>query len=165
MDIQAIAGAVKEFASEGTQFMYLAALLSGMWLGLSAAVKLAKKGLDRGDQSSLSWSAILGRLLVASLLVTMADKMQMIIATNGEAAAMQSVMSYARGASSGADNPVMQAIWAACATFCVFMGTVGFFRGLYKFDKACQGGHDSGDAFWSGLWHCIGGALAVAIFR
>ena len=166
MDLQAIANAVKTFAQEGSTFMYLAALAAGIFLGLSAVVKIAKKGMDRGDQASLSWSGIAVRLLISSCLVTMASKMEMIMSTNGQTQALQSALSYAKGASVGTQgDPVLEAIWAACATFLVFLGTVAFMRGLFKFDKASQGAQDSGDAFWAGLWHCIGGALLVSIFR
>lgn len=166
MDLQAISDVVKSFSQEGTTFLYLLAMTAGIALGLSAVVKIAKKGMDRGDQASLSWAGIAVRLLISSCLVTMASKMQMIISTNGEVQAMQSALSYAKGTGAGTQaDPVMQAIWAACSTFLVFLGTLAFMRGLFKFDKASQGAQDSGDAFWAGLWHCIGGALTVSLFR
>ena len=165
MDLSAIADAVKSFAQEGTTFIYLAAMTAGIVLGLSAILKIAKKGMDRGDQASLSWAGIAVRLVISSCLVTMASKLRMIISTNGETQALQSVMGYARGAANTQADPVMQAIWAACSTFLVFMGTLAFMRGLLKLDKASQGAQDSGDAFWAGLWHIIGGAVTVSLFR
>lgn len=164
MDLSAIANAVKSFSQQGTSFLYVAALLAGIWLCLSAVWKIASKGMDRGNDASLSMGAIFGRLLTGSCLVTMGQKMRAVIETSGGASEMRSVLSYSHGASGIESNPALQLVWAACSTFLVFLGTLGFFRGLLKFDRACQGAQDSGDAVWAGLWHCVGGALTVAIF-
>ena len=165
MDVQAISDAVRSFSQEGARFAYLAALVAGLWLSLSGLMKLVKKGMDRADDPGHSWAAVLGRMLIGSCLVTMASKLEMVIATNGDMSQMRSVLSYTAGTAGASGNATMQAIWAAITTFCVFMGTVGFMRGLLKFDRACQGANDSGDAFWSGTWHCIGGAIAIVLFR
>ncbi len=164
MDLQAIAGWVKTFSKEGVEFAYFAALLVGVWMSISALLKMASRGMDRGSDASLSMTAIIGRLLIGSCLVTMAQKMNSVLSTLGDGQSLRSVMSYTQNSVGIESNPVTQAMWAACTAFLVFFGTVMFMRGFLKFDKACQGSHDSGDLFWAGLWHVIGGALLVATF-
>lgn len=164
LDLSAIADALKSFAQEGTSFIYLAAMCAGIVLGLMGIVDVAKKGKASGYGQEKSWGAIGFRMVVASCMVTLANKLEMIIATNGDSQGIKTALAYAQGTAGGGGGGTLSFMWAAISAWVVFMGTIGFFRGFLLFDKASQGGQDSGDNTWRGLWHVIGGALCVNIF-
>lgn len=164
MNFGDIANSLKAFAEEGTSFIYWAAVIAGIWLTMSAVMALVKKGQvqSMGGDAKLSFGAIGSRLVIASVLVTLAKMLERVIGTNGSVDGARQALAYAQG--SAGDSPVIQAIWAAIGAWCVFIATIGFFRGWLLFDKASQGHHDSGDAFWRGLWHVVGGAVVIQIF-
>jgi hypothetical protein len=163
IDLQQITENLKSFASEGTGFIYLLALSLGFVLGLMALSDLVAKGKGSGYSQEKGWGAICFRLLIASCLVTLAGKLDMIIATNGDTGAAKQALAYAQGTTNGGGAP-LAIIWGAISTWVVFLGTAAFMRGFLLFDKASQGGQDSGDNAWRGIWHVIGGALCVNIF-
>lgn len=164
IDLHALSDALKSFAQEGTTFIYLAAMFTGLALGIMGLHDIVQKGKTSGSYSQeKSWGGILGRLLFASCLVTLASKLDLIVSTNGSTDAIRQALAYAQGtASSGAGT--LGFVWAAISAWVVFLGTAGFMRGFLLFDKASQGQQDSGDAFWRGLWHVIGGAICVNVF-
>lgn len=166
IDLQAITKSVTEFAQEGTDFIYFAALVAGCVLAFMSLMDLVKKGQTSAGMATppKSWGSILGRLVIASCLVTLATKLDMVIATNGSTEGIRTALAYAKGTTASAGNNTLQLIWAAISAWAVFMGMVGFMRAFLLFDKASQGGHDSGDAMWRGFWHLIGGALVINIF-
>lgn len=167
VDLQALTDTLKTFAQEGTDFIYVAALVAGIALSLFALKDLIAKGqgqYDKGGQAK-SWGAISLRLVLGSCLVTLASKLDLIIATNGNTEPLRQALAYAQGsATGGGGSTTLTLIWAAVSTWVVFLGTAGFMRGFLLFDKASQGGQDSGDTFWRGLWHVIGGAICVNVF-
>lgn len=164
IDLQPFFDALKQFASEGTTFIYLLALCLGFVFGLMALIDMVAKGKGSGYGQEKSWSSILFRLLIASCLVTLASKLDMILATNGDMTGAKQALAYAQGSAAGGSAGALSFVWAAISTWVVFMGTAGFMRGLLLFDKASQGGQDSGDTTWRGVWHVIGGALCVNLF-
>lgn len=165
INLQAIADALRTFAQEGTGFIYLAAMLTGIVLafgGLNDLVKKGKAGAYASNEKSMG--SIAGRLLLSSCLVTLASKLDLIVATNGSTEPIKQALAYAQGTASGGGSGGLSFIWAAISAWVVFLGTAGFMRGFLLFDKASQGGQDSGDAFWRGLWHVVGGAICVNVF-
>jgi hypothetical protein len=165
IDITTLTNSIKSFAQEGTAFIYVAAMTTGVVFGLMALIDVAKKGDSGGGYGqSKSWGSIIGRLIFASCLVTLGRKLEMIIATNGSTEAIRTALSYASGTTGAAGSSTLAIVWAAISAWAVFMGMIGFMRAFLLFDKASQGGQDSGDTFWRGLWHLVGGALCVNIF-
>jgi hypothetical protein len=165
IDLQAIADTLKLFAQEGTGFIYVVAMLSGIVLAIMALNDLVKKGKTGGyGGNEKGFGAIGFRLLMSSCLVTLANKLDMIISTNGSTEPIKQALAYAQGTAGGAGGGGLTFVWAAISAWVVFLGTVGFFRGFLLFDEASQGGQNSGDAFWRGLWHVIGGAICVNVF-
>lgn len=164
LDLQAISDTLKTFAQEGTSFIYVAAMTAGVVLGLSAIVGVINKGKRGHSGQDKSWMAIAGRLLIASCLVTLGQKLQVIIETNGSVEPIKQALAYAQGSAGGGDGGALSFIWAVVSAWVVFLGTAGFMRGFLLLDKASQGGQDSGDLMWRGLWHIVGGALCVNIF-
>ena len=162
IDLQAISETLKTFAQEGTSFIYVAALATGMILGLTGLMDIVKKGKAGGHGQEKSWGAIAGRLVIASCLVTLAQKLDLIIATNGSSEPIKQALAYAQGTAGGGGT--LSLVWAVISTWVVFLGTAGFMRGFLLLDKASQGGQDSGDNLWRALWHIVGGALCVNIF-
>lgn len=163
IDLQAIADNLKGFAQEGTSFIYILAMATGVVLGLIALMDIVKKGKGGYGQDK-SWGAICGRLLIASCLVTLAQKLEVIVATNGSTEPIRQALDYVQGTSGGGANGPLTFIWAVISAWLVFMGTAGFMRGFLLLDKASQGGQDSGDNMWRALWHIVGGALCINIF-
>lgn len=166
LDLQAISNTLKTFAQEGTDFVFLASMVLGVVLVFMGLVDFVKKGKGGagGYGQEKGWGAIAGRVMAGSCLITLAQKLEMIIATNGNTEPMKQALAYVQQTSSGGGGGTLSFVWAAISAWVIFMGTVGFMRGFLLFNKASQGGQDSGDAFWRGLWHVIGGALAVNIF-
>lgn len=163
-NMQAFFSGLQTFAQDGTKLVYIAALAIGILLGLMAALDIVGKGREGSYGSEKGWGAIGFRLLAASCLVTLAQKMDMVSATNGDVSGMRDVLAYARGATTGNGSAIAAIVWPAISTWVVLLGTAGFMRGFLLFDKASQGGQDSGDTAWRGLWHVVGGALAVNLF-
>ncbi|WP_371436283.1 hypothetical protein [Polaromonas sp.] len=165
INLQAFFGNLQSFAAEGTTFVYLLALCLGMVFGLMAIMDLIAKGKSGGGYGQeKGWGAIIFRLLIASCFVTLASKLDMIISTNGDSTPIKQALAYAQGTAGGGGAGALAFVWAAISTWVVFLGTAGFMRGFLLFDKASQGGQDSGDNAWRGLWHVIGGALCVNVF-
>jgi hypothetical protein len=165
IDIQSITDGLKSFAQDGTGFIYFVSMVTGVVLGFYALLAIAKKGHPSSSGSDKSWGAIGGRMMLASCLITLAQKLEEIVATNGSTEPLRNALAYATGTmTGGGGNSTLSLVWTAISAWVVFLGTAGFMRGFLLFDKASQGGHDSGDSFWRGLWHVIGGALCVNIF-
>ena len=164
IDLQAISETLKTFAQEGTSFIYIMALTAGMILGLTGLMDIVKKGKAGGYGQEKGWGAIAGRLVIASCLVTLAQKLDLIIATNGSVEPIKQALAYAQGSAGGGGGGPLSIVWAVISTWIVFLGTAGFMRGFLLLDKASQGGQDSGDNLWRALWHIVGGALCINIF-
>lgn len=160
MDAQQIANTVATFAKNGTTFMYVLALAVGILLVLLALKNIVLKGSDR-TPLEISWGGIAFRLLIGGLLVTMGWTLQQVFGSVGEASEVRSALAYVQNSS---NDQVSQAIWAAIRAWCVFLGTVGFFRGFLILDRATQGGRESGDDVWRAFWHILGGAITIQVF-
>lgn len=150
------------FAHDGGLFVYMIALVVGIWFIASGVFWVVQKGKHGGSHDEKSWGTILMRFFWASCLITLGNLMDLFQSTNGNVDGARQVLAYM--ASQSKNSAQFGAIYQALSIWCVFIGTIGFFRGFILFDKASQGGHDSGDAFWRGLWHVVFGALAVQIF-
>lgn len=164
IDLQAISDTLKTFAQDGTGFIYVAALGVGVVLGLMGLIDIVNKGKKASYVQEKGWGAISMRLVIASCLITLAQKLDMIIATNGDSEPIKQALAYAQGSAGGGASGPLAFIWAVISAWMVFLGTAGFMRGFLLLDKASQGGQDSGDNVWRALWHIVGGALCVNIF-
>lgn len=162
-ELQPFFDSLKQFASEATTLIYVLAMAVGLTLALKALLDLVAKGKGSGYGQDKSLGAIVFRLVIASCLVTLASKLDMILSTNGDMTGARQALAYAQGSTQGANGP-LSFVWAAISMWCVFMGTAGFMRGFLLLDKASQGGQDSGDTTWRGIWHVIGGALTINLF-
>lgn len=162
-DAGAFFGALKTFASEGTDFIYAISMVVGLILGLMGIMDIIKKGASGSHGQEKSWGGIAGRLIAASCLITLANKLDMIVSTNGSVEPVKQALAYAQGGVGGGGGP-LSFVWAALSMWVVFIGTAGFMKGFVLFDKASQGGHESGDKVWAAVWHIIGGALAINLF-
>lgn len=166
MDLSAIASFVTQFSQEGTSFIYYLALAIGIVITFQAVLAIVRKGHSNPGAfgGERSWGSIVMQLAIGSCLATLAQKLDLIIATNGDASSVRAALYYAQGSSGGAAGGPLAFIWAAIASFCVLMGTAGFARGFLLWNKASLGTQESGDLFWRGIWHVIGGAITINIF-
>jgi len=162
VDYLAIAHSIATFSMGGISFMYVLAVAFGVGFILSAIVKLIKKGMPRSGEEA-SNGEIAGQFIIGALLTVMGWTMGLVTGyTGSEAAAVQSALSYVRDGHQGGE--VVDAVWRAIILWCVFLGTIAFFRGFLLLNKATQGGREAGDDAWRAFWHIIGGALTVQIF-
>lgn len=150
------------FAQAGVPFVYVVAVVLATWFVFSGLLWVIQKGNPRSQGADRTWGVILMRFFWATCLATLARVRAEFETANGSVEGARSALAYFQ--TQGASNAQFQAIYTALAIWCVFIGTIGFCRGFVLFDKASQGGHDSGDTFWRGLWHVIFGALTVQIF-
>ena len=164
VDLETMATTAREFAQDGTTFIYVAALCAGIVFALMSLRDIVLKGKSGGGYGQeKSWGSIVSQLIVASCLVTLANKLDNMIATTGGTEQLRTALSYAQGTAGGGGGP-LGFVWAAVSAWVVLVGTAGFMRGFLLFNKASQGQQDSGDAFWRGLWHVVGGAICVNVF-
>jgi hypothetical protein len=163
MNLEALLNSIKTFAQEGTSLIFTLSLFVGVLLGFFALKDLVKLG-DRNSSNNKTMGSIGLRLVIASCLITLAQKIQLIIATNGNVEPVRNALSYAQGTTSGGGNVIFTLIWATISMMVVFFGVAGVMRGFILLDKASQGGQDSGDTVWRAVWHIIGGALCISIF-
>lgn len=67
----------------------------------------------------------------------------------------------------GAGGSFWTLLMNTCLVWVATIGCIGMFRGFLLWNKAGAGdsamGQSSGDYFWRGLWHIIGGAIAINI--
>ena len=160
-DFSALFSQVAEFARQGTSFVFLVATALGIFFIASALLWTVQKGGRNQAAMDRTWGAILMRLFWATCLITLARMFDNVAAINGSVDGARQALAYFQGNTGGS---ALGAVYSALATWCVFIGMIGFCRGFVLFDKASQGSHTSGDDFWRGLWHVIGGVLTVQIF-
>lgn len=163
MNIESILNGATSFANSFIPFLLTAlAVVTGLYLVFSAVVSIYKKSSDVRDQES-SYGAIALRLLIGGMLLrfgaTVEDVSLLITGTQIED--YRGVLAYAplpEGA--GLWRQVMEVV----LLWVVMLGWAGAYRGLLLWAKATNGGGsggNGGDLFWQGIWHLIGGALAV----
>jgi len=160
MDYSAIASAFQTIAKSGTQFVYILSVAVGIALVLSALISIVKKG-GRHAHHDITWGFIVGRLLIGALLTTLGFTLGSILTTMGSPTEVISAFAYVQNSNSDA---TVQAIWGACKAWCIFIGTIAFFRGFLLLDRSTRGGREGGDDVWRAFWHILGGAVTVQIF-
>lgn len=153
-----------EFARQGTAFVYVVAVIMGIWLTAGALNWIVQKGRGQyaNQGGSQSWFSILARLMLASCMITLARMMSIFENSNGSVEGAREVFAYLQDSAGG--THAFNLIYSTLALWCVFIGTIGFLRGFVLFDKASRGEQGSGDMFWRGIWHVVGGSLVVQIF-
>lgn len=155
-----IANTVTSVARGGTTFIYILAATVGVVLIIVAIRMIILKGASPNAREIL-WGAIVSRMLIGTLLVTMGWTLGQVLETTGNPQELQSALAYVQ---SQTRDEVSSAIWTAIRAWCVLMGTAGFFRGFLLLDRATHGGRDGGDDVWRAFWHILGGALTIQLF-
>lgn len=62
-------------------------------------------------------------------------------------------------------NPFWGSVLQVCMAWTVLIGAVGVYRGflLWNSSTSPSSSRSGGDVFWQGLWHIVGGAIAINI--
>lgn len=164
MNFEAILAGARALAEAFVPFLLTSlATLAGLILIFQAIYNLFAKGSDRRGGQEMSYGGIAVRLLVGGLMLRLGpsinDLSQLAIGT--EIQPISGVLAYAPiPPDAGAWLQVLE----VCLLWVVMLGWAGAFRGLLLWNKAASGGGSggsAGDLFWQGLWHLVGGALAV----
>lgn len=136
-------------------------LLLGLWQLGSGLRELVKDPHRHGE---VELQTVARRLLVGGLLVQFALSVSwtrgMLGGAGGE------VRSAVLLASGGAgNNSLIHQIFSASLFWVAVIGVFGMLRGFWIWGEAGSGESSAGgrDYFWSGLWHILGGALAINI--
>lgn len=137
--------------------------LSGLILFAIAGRALVKPG--RGHDDGPNLPAIAVNLFIGASLLQIArsidDTRNGLLAGTGRE--VREMMAYALPAGTGGNMWTL--LMSTCLVWIATIGAIGMFRGFLLWNKAgsgeAQGG--SGDYFWRGLWHIIGGAICINI--
>ena len=138
-----------------------ASVLAGLWVIAMAIKKMTVIGDHRHGGQDATWGGVGFSLLIGALLLqfssTMNDVSELI--TGSQIQDVHGVLSYvdSKGSSFSAYHSVLEAV----LIWIVFLGWISAFRGFLKWNQAANGQSQGSDPFWVGLWHIIGGALAI----
>ncbi len=167
IDISALLTGAQTFANQLIPFLASAlAVVTGLVLIFLAIRNIFQKGADGRAMSGgqeIGYGAIALKLLVGGMFLrfgsTVEDTSNLLFGVGIQS--YQGVMAYA-------PLPAQAGLWRqvfeVCLLWVVMVGWIGAFRGLLLWNGAANGGGSggsSGDLFWRGLWHLIGGAAAV----
>ncbi len=169
VDISALLAGSKAFAENLIPFLVgAAAVVAGLVVIFSAIRNVYQKGASGRASASgneIGYGGIALKLLVGGMLLrfaaTLQDTSRLLFGTG--------IQSY-EGVLAYAPLPAQAGMWRqvfeVVLLWVVMIGWIGAFRGLMLWNSAANGGGSggsSGDLFWRGLWHLIGGAAAVNI--
>lgn len=163
-NIEAVLSASKSFANSFIPLLLTGlAVIAGLVILYFAIRDLYRKGEGRHAGQEVGYGAIALKFLVGGMLLRFGAFMQDISFTlfGAEIQGSTGVLAYMPiGVQAGFWKQVLE----VCLLWIVMLGWAGAFRGLLLWNSAANGGQSggsSGDLFWRGLWHLIGGAVAV----
>lgn len=167
IDISALLTGAKAFAEQLVPFLVGAlSIVVGLAVIFSAIRNVYQKGANGRAASSgneIGYGGIAMKLLVGGLLLRFASTLQ----DTSKLLFGVGIQSY-QGVLAYAPLPAQAGLWKqvfeVCLLWVVMIGWIGAFRGLLLWNNAANGGGSggsSGDLFWRGLWHLVGGAAAV----
>lgn len=160
---------VKAFASSFIPVIAgYASVLAGFVIIGSAISNFTKLGDGnyRGTESGVTWGSVGLRLLIGGMLLQLSTSMQGVseMLFGLPIQDYRGVLAYANARSAGGPGPWAQVMEVALL-WVVLLGWVAAFRGFLQWNTAASGGGGSGgsagDYFWKGLWHIIGGGVAI----
>lgn len=140
-------------------------VVAGLYFVYSALVSVFRKGAEGRQMSGQEpgWGGIAFRLLLGGALLRFGATVEdlSVLITGAGIQDYRGVLAYSPLPASAGP---WKAVFEVCVLWIVMIGWVGAFKGLLLWGKASSGGGSgggSGDLFWQGTWHLIGGALAV----
>ena len=115
------------------------------------------------EEGAVNWASIGGQAVVAAMLLRLggtADWARELIGDTGTG-----FRDYLQMGAGGAnDGMVLKQIVAVGLLWVAVIGFVGIVRGLHLWGEASAGNSQAGkSAFWGGLWHILGGAVAINV--
>lgn len=163
MDLTATLQSLAAFAAQIRGSLSVFAVLAGIVMFASAARALLKtQGYDQGPN-------LLGvgvRMFIGAALFQLARSIEdtrtgLLAGAGQEVRVMMGTVMPA-----GAGGGFWQLLLSTCLVWIATIGCIGMFRGFLLWNKAGAGdsqGGQGGDFFWRGLWHIVGGAIAINI--
>lgn len=144
-----------------------ASVLAGMVLIMKALLAMTRAADNggRGGPNDSGWGGIGASLLIGALLLQFSATMNDIVSLLFSAPPQNYRNALAYMPISGGGSNYWKTVLDVCLMWVVVLGWVAAFRGLLKWNAAANGAQSSsgGDLFWQGLWHIVGGAMAINI--
>jgi len=158
---------LKSFAEAFIPVVSVIAFMSGIYLLGSTILHVVNAHRGQGPLShpdgGVRISPFLIRLGIAACLFSFGMYMTKTIETIFDSQeSYRTAMAYAPVAQMSG-NAYWQLAWGVCVVWVVLIGVCGMFRGLLLWNSSTTENQGSGDLFWRGLWHIVGGAAAVNI--
>jgi len=160
-DISEILASANAIASASFSLLGPVSLLMGVWLMGSGLKKLVADPAQRGE---VDLTSVAIRILMGGVLMQYATSVSWTRTLMGGAGGeVRSAVLLAVSGSS--TTSVVYQVFTASLLWVAAIGAFGMVRGFYLWAQIGNGESQSGgkDFFWSGLWHILGGALAINI--
>lgn len=165
-DISALLNGATAFANSFIPLLLTGiAVVAGLVLIYKAIRGIYEKGSERssGGPGQVGFGGLAFQLLIGGMCLrlgaSMEDVSQLLFGTG-----IQDVSGVLAYAPLAAQAGIWRQVLEVCLLWVVMLGWAGAFRGLLLWNLAASGGASggsSGDHFWRGTWHLIGGAAAV----
>ena len=161
MDVTALLNSASAFAVQLRPVLSAISVLAGLVLFAIAGKLLIKGG--RGMDEGPNFVAIGTSIFIGAALIQIARSID-----DTRTGLLAGAGSEIRGAMTAAGViPAGAGIWglliSTCLVWVATLGAFGMFRGFLLWHKAGSGDQQggSGDYFWRGLWHILGGAICI----
>ncbi len=167
VDTTAFLQNMKDFAEAFIPVVSVIAFVSGVYLFGATILHVVNAHRGQGPLShpdgGVRVGPVLIRMGIAACLFSFGMYMSKTIETIFESqVSYRTAMAYAPVAQMSG-NAYWQLAWGVCVVWVVLIGVCGMFRGLLLWNSSTSENQGSGDLFWRGLWHIVGGAAAVNI--
>lgn len=165
-DVQRTLESSKEFATLVTPLITVIAFACGVFLLGSTFLQMANAhrgqgALAHGDGGVKVGSVVMRCALSSCMMAFAFYGDNTILTLFGQKVSKDTALNYAPVAQMA--SPQWTLAWGVVISWIVLIGVVGMFRGLLLWNSATTETQGSGDYFWRGLWHIVGGAAAVNI--
>lgn len=158
---------MKDFGEAFIPVVSVLAFAAGVFLLGNTMLHVVNANRGQGALShadgGVKTGSVLMRMGISACLISFGMYMSKTIETLfGEEVSYRNAMAYAPVAQMSG-NAYWKLAWSVCVVWVVLIGVVGMFRGLLLWNSASTENQGTGDLFWRGLWHIVGGAAAVNI--
>ncbi len=160
-DITSIIASANAIGSASMTLLVPLSALLGVWLIGTGLKKLVADPYQRGE---VDLQAVAVRILIGGVLVQFGTSMNWTRSLLGGAGGeVRSAVMLAVGGS--ASTSIVAQIFSASLLWVAAIGAYGMLKGFYMWGQAGGGESQAGgkDLFWGGLWHILGGGLAINI--
>lgn len=159
-DLTAMLNEMAAVASAIQPLLVAVGVTAGLIL-IGQAGLLMVKGRN-GSQDDVPFGAVAGKLFIAACLMSFSRSISNTLELLGGAGSeVRSAVAYVTPAGGGTE------VWSLALNVAFLwvaaIGAVGAFRGFLLWHEMANGENRNGggDLFWRGLWHIVGGGVAI----